>query len=276
MTDRAGTVSLEPGALTLGGASGLAELERLRTAFDRLLGRLDRQLKAERQFASDASHELRTPLTVLSGEVEMALRDTAAMPETHAGLARAAEQLRGMRELVEALLLLRRASEGGAEARRSFEPVDLSDVVDAARRDVVGHHPGREADLTVTAAQDIVVSGSPALLVAGIRNLLENAFKFTHGGVAVSVDVGADETSAYVRVDDAGSGVPEADRERVFDPFFRGAEARAALSGFGLGLPILRRVARAHGGDVTLEPSPAGGARFTLRLPRWRAEARRG
>jgi len=275
MTHRAGAISLEAGALTLGGAGGLVEVDRLRTAFDRLLGRLDEQLRAERQFASDASHELRTPLTVLSGEMEMALADPGHSPDTRAGLARAAEQVRTMRELVEALLLIRRAGEGGSESRRAFEPVDLSDVVTAARRDTERHYPGRDADLAVSTEMDVIVSGHPVLLAAGLRNLLDNAFKFTRPGIPVRVAVTAHAESAFVVVEDGGDGVPESELERVFDPFFRGSEARAAQAGFGLGLPILRRVARAHGGDVTMDRSPLGGARITLRLPRWRAESGR-
>jgi two-component system OmpR family sensor kinase len=72
-----------------------------------------------------------------------------------------------------------------------------------------------------------------------------------------------------VVVEDGGRGIAAEDRDRIFDPFFRGAEARASHDGFGLGLPILRRVARAHGGDVAVSASALGGARFELRLPGW-------
>ena len=273
MTWRASAVSLEPGARTIGGAGGLAELERLRDAFDRLLARLGEQLRAERQFASDASHELRTPLTVLSGEIELALGDTGSAPATRAGLERAREQLRAMRDLIEALMLLRRAGEGELEAQREFEPVDLADTVEAARREAFEHHAGRAGDLVIMADLDVMVGGHPILLTAGVRNLLDNAFKFTAPGVAVHVAVKRDGDWAMLQVDDAGPGIAPENLERVFDPFFRGAEARAGGSGFGLGLPILRRVARAHGGDVTVESSPLGGARFTLRLPFWRSAA---
>jgi len=84
---------------------------------------------------------------------------------------------------------------------------------------------------------------------------------------AVAVSLVETEGRAELTVDDSGPGIPVAERERVFDPFYRGAEARAGGSGFGLGLPILRRVARAHGGDVRVLDSPLGGARFVLRLP---------
>ncbi len=273
MTQRAGAIALDAGAHTLGGAGGLAELERMRVAFDRLLDRLNEQLRAERQFASDASHELRTPLTVLTGEIELARAEANLSPDTRAGLERAAEQVRTMRELVEALMLLRRASEGSLLGRQSFEVVDLSDVVDAAKREGAVRHPDRDDDIGVRAELDVLVSGHPVLLEAGVRNLLDNALKFTSAGTRVRVTVAQDGAWASLCVEDGGRGIDEADRERVFDPFFRGTEARAGSPGHGLGLPILRRVARVHGGDVTVERSSLGGARLTLKLPRWRAAA---
>jgi signal transduction histidine kinase len=83
----------------------------------------------------------------------------------------------------------------------------------------------------------------------------------------VEIEVAASGATAHLRVDDQGPGVPEAERGRIFDPFYRGAGARAGSSGFGLGLPILRRVAEVHGGGVDVSRSPLGGARFELRLP---------
>jgi signal transduction histidine kinase len=270
MTQRAAALSLDVGALTLGGSGGLAELERMRVAFDRLLDRLNEQLRAERQFASDASHELRTPLTVLSGEIELARAEANLAPETRAGLERAAEQVRTMRELVEALMLLRRASEGSFVGRQTFEVVDLSDVVDAAKREGEARHPDRHGDIRVQAELDVVVFGHLVLLAAGVRNVLDNALKFTDVGTRVRVTVAQDGAWASLCVEDGGRGIDDADRERVFDPFFRGTEARAGSPGHGLGLPILRRVARVHGGDVTVERSSLGGARITLKLPPWR------
>jgi two-component system OmpR family sensor kinase len=271
MTERAGELSLDDEEQSLGGTRGLAELERLRVAFDRLLSRLSDQLRAERQFASDASHELRTPLTVLTGEIELAGSREGLDPATRENLAHASVQVRAMRELVESLMLLRRASEGPAAVRQAFEAVDLSDVVEVAAREVVARYSDRRDDLTLVTELDVLVSGHPGLLVAAVRNLLDNAFKFTPPDTEVRAIAAQDEHWASVCVEDGGRGIPDSDRERVFDPFFRGTEARAESSGFGLGLPILRRIARAHGGDVTIGHSSLGGARITLLLPRWRS-----
>ena len=128
-------------------------------------------------------------------------------------------------------------------------------------------YPGRGADIALTAPDEVLVHGHPALLASALRNLLDNALKFTRVGQPVRILVSENGANACVVTEDGGTGIGAADRERVFDPFFRGSEARAGGSGYGLGLPILRRVARAHGGDVVAGRSELGGARFELTLP---------
>ena len=271
MGDRARGASVDAGVRSLGDATGVEEVDRLGDSFNRLLARLDDLLNAERRFTSNASHELRTPLTVLSGELETTLDSPLLPPEVRGGLLRASEQVRVMRELVEALLLLRRAGEGASRAPVGFEPVNLSDLATDAVRRASAEHPTRVADIFLACPDEVMVSGQPALLAAAIRNLADNAIKFTSPGRKVKIAVRADDSQADVIVDDGGEGVPTEERDRIFEPFYRGPEARAALAGLGLGLPLLRQVARAHGGNVTVGKSPLGGARFTLSLPLWRS-----
>ncbi len=267
MADRAGSLSADRHPRSLGARSGLDELDRLAVAFDRLLERLDDALSAERRLTADASHELRTPLTVLGGELDL-LREAAARDSRGAaGLERAAGQVAAMRELVDAVLLLHRSGEAGAAEATGFEVLNLADLAREALAEACARHPGRESDARLAAPDEVLVEGNTALLAAAARNLLDNAFKFSRTGDRVAVEVSAAAGSATLAVDDAGPGIPDSERERVFDPFFRGAGARSGAAGFGLGLPILRRVARAHGGDVTSLPSALGGARFVLTLP---------
>ena len=245
------------------------EIATLSASFNRLFDRLDASLRAERHFTQDAAHELKTPLTVLSGEVEYAL-SAPWLPERHReGLQRAFGQAQRMSELVEALLLLRRADPGAEEGRSNFVPVNLADVARELRQEFAARSPDREGDLTVEARDEVLVAGQPVLLASALRNLISNALKFTEPGQAVRVSVDTDESDARVIVEDAGDGIAPAERERVFDAFYRSPEARADREGSGLGLPILRRVARAHGGDVLATSSALGGARFELRLPAW-------
>ena len=267
MAERAANLSLEQNPRSLGAHSGLAELDPLAASFDRLLERLDDALKAERRLSADASHELRTPLTVLSGELELLLE--AAPPGSPAGLglARAAEQVTAMRELVDAILLLHHTGEIGSAGRDGLEVINLCDLARETITDLRERSPARKDDLTYVLPDEVLVAGDSALLGSALRNLLDNALKFTRPGQAVAVSLVEIEGRTELTVDDSGPGIPVAERERVFDPFYRGAEARAGGTGFGLGLPILRRVARAHGGNVQVLDSPLGGARLVLRLP---------
>jgi two-component system OmpR family sensor kinase len=245
-----------------------AEVATLAAAFDRLFRRLDETLRAERHFTQDAAHELRTPLTVLSGELEYALQDSS-LPERHRpGLERAFREVTTLSNLVEALLLLRRADSDPLRGGDAI-PVNLGDVVRNLAREIAARQPERAADLSVAAPDEAFATGHAVLLAAAIGNLLSNAFKFTRAGQSIRVTVTSGDDQCSVVVEDAGPGVPPSDRERVFDPFYRGGEARSSFDGVGLGLPILRRVARAHGGDVRLDQSTLGGARFELSLPAW-------
>jgi signal transduction histidine kinase len=246
-----------------------AEVATLAASFDRLFGRLDDRLRAERQFTQDAAHELRTPLTVLSGELEYALQE-ASMSERHrSGLERALREVNTLSDLVEALLLLRRADSVPLHDGDTV-PVNLADVVREIAQELTSRQPQRAPDLSVAAGDETFIAGHGTLITAAIRNLLTNAFKFTRTAQPIRVAVTSEGDRCTVVVEDGGPGVPSPDRERVFDPFFRSGEARGSLDGVGLGLPILRRVARAHGGDVRLEESSLGGARFELSLPAWK------
>ena len=171
--------------------------------------------------------------------------------------------------LVDALLFLRRTHPLPVEKRPEFVPVNMSDVVREAARDLLTRSPQRTADVRIEAEDEVLATGHATLLAAAVRNLLANALKFTEPGQAVEIVVRRQGSECLVLVDDAGRGIAPADRARVFDPFFRDSQARASHQGFGLGLAILRRVVRAHGGEASVGESPLGGARFELRVPEW-------
>ena len=271
MADRAATISIERNPRSLGAHSGLSEIDQLAGSFDRLLQRLDDAMQAERRLTADASHELRTPLTTLGGELELLLEAEAPGSPSAPGLQRASEQVGAMRDLVEAILLLHRSGEHGREGPSQDDVINLCDLAREALAEARARYRGRAGDLQLNAPDEILVHGQSTLLASAVRNLLDNALKFTQAGQQVVVEVAASENEALLTVDDQGPGIPEAERERVFDPFFRGTRARVGTSGFGLGLPILRRIARVHGGDSEVAGSPLGGARVVLRLPRLKA-----
>ena len=271
MAERAASLAVEHKPRSLGERSGLSEVDHLAESFDRLLERLDDAIRSERRLTADASHELRTPLTVMSGELDLLAERTAADFPAADGVRRCSQQVGAMRELVEAILLLHRSGETGAHQDSAVVLLNLGDLARETLAEVLPQYPGRAGDVHLRAPDEVLVRGHSALLTSALRNLLDNALKFTRAAQRVEVRLTEGSGQARLIVDDQGPGVIEAERERVFDPFFRstagvGAGERGS-HGSGLGLPILRRVARAHGGDVELSESPLGGARFTLVLP---------
>jgi signal transduction histidine kinase len=162
---------------------------------------------------------------------------------------------------VEDLLLLAKADENGL--RLAVTDVDLDYLVDAEARRLRGATALR-VEVTASAVR---VAGDPVKLAQAIRNLTDNAARHAHRTIGLHVI--ADGAAAVVQVDDDGPGIPDGERERVFDRFVRLDSSRERASGgSGLGLAIVRTVVGAHAGSVAAEVSPWGGARFTVRLPR--------
>lgn len=235
------------------------EVADLATTMNAMLGRLQQSAEQQRRFVSDASHELRSPVASLRQAGEVAVSHPAAMPADELAETVVAESVR-MQRLVEQLLMLARADEGSPLASSE---VDLDDLVLAEASRV------RAAGLTadVSGVSPARVGGDAAALGQVLRNLTDNAVRHASSTVAFAVR----ETSSGVEmlVDDDGTGVPPDERERVFDRFVRLDEARARDDGgSGLGLAIVREIAARHGGTVTVEDAPLGGARFTVHLPR--------
>ncbi len=254
----------------LGSPNDPAEVAVMAEAFNRLLTRLDTLLRAERHFTEDAAHELRTPLTIVSGELELALTDPALSAAHRKGLGHARSQSALMGDLVEALLLLRRTDVSEVAQGPESGAVDLSELLHEAARELLPYFPQREADTTLDADDEVLARGQPTLLKSAVRNLLGNALKFTHAGQSIRGSTSVVGEQCVLVIEDGGEGVLLGQRARIFDPFYRHSEARAERDGFGLGLAIIRRVALAHGGHVSVSDSVLGGARFELSLPRWR------
>jgi two-component system, OmpR family, sensor kinase len=247
------------------------EAARLVAAVNAMLARLDRSVAGMRRFTADASHELRTPLGALLGELELTLRRPRSEEHLRGVVEAALEQLGRMSRLVEALLMLARSD---AQAL-PVAPVAI-DLVEAVKRAVEPYEAvmaGKSIRLEwrgAPAPVPVMVRADPLWLGRVVANLVDNACKFTPAGgtITVAVAVAADGARARVDVSDSGPGIADADRERVFERFHRGTDARAGgADGFGLGLPLARELARAMAGDVRAEPAERG-ARFVLDLPR--------
>jgi len=236
---------------------GSDELGRLAHSFNRMLEALDASEHLQRQLVADASHELRTPLSSLRTNIEVLVLGRGLSDDDRERLLGSLTgQVERLSRLVADLIDLARGDE-------PLEPLlvetRLDDLVAASADVARGHYPGLSIEL---AARPCLVTGDPGRIRRAIDNLLDNAGKWSPAGGHVEVAVGDGEVS----VRDHGPGVEPADREHVFDRFWRAPTARST-PGSGLGLAIVQQVARAHGGEVRLESPADGGARFVLRLP---------
>jgi signal transduction histidine kinase len=236
------------------------EVARLARTMNAMLARLQLSVERQQRFLSDASHELRSPLASTRTALEVAL----AHPETatlEAAATDALGQTARLERLVTDLLYLARDDEGRLVASAGL--VDLDDIVRTEAGRV--RNRGRVAVDTSRVATGRVwgVTGD---LERAVRNLLDNAER--HARTVVSVSLSSEEQTVVLAVADDGAGVAPEHRERVFDRFVRLDDDRSRQSGgAGLGLAITREVVVAHGGALSVEDGPGGGARFVARLP---------
>ena len=235
------------------------EVHRLGVTLNAMLDRLDAGLQRERRFAAEASHELRTPLAVLRTELELALSRPRPPEELLAALRSSAEEVDRLNRLSEDLLVLASAEEG--RVLSEVVDVELGPLLRQVSDRLGGGIPDRR--ISVTVEPGCRVRGDPTRLERMLSNLVDNALR--HGAGEVQVGVRRVDGRVLVRVSDEGPGFDPDLRLRAFDPFSRGAGARA--DGTGLGLAIVRAIAHAHDGEVTIGVRDRGGAEVTVDLP---------
>ncbi len=255
------------------------EVGRLGSAFDAMVDRLQdsldqrddlvSQLAAReatmRRFLADASHELRTPLTAIRGGAQVLRLGAASKPaELEESLAHIQAQAERMSRLVADLLLLSRSDDPGRVA--VVEPLDLGALITAERVHWTAVCAGHPVTIHV---EEAWVRGDRDALIRMAANLVDNAGKYSPPGAPVDVSVLVVGNEAELAVTDRGPGIGAADRERVFERFYRGDPARSRTTGgSGLGLAIVAAIAADHGGEVGVAGAPDGaGARLVVRLP---------
>jgi signal transduction histidine kinase len=239
------------------------EIAPLVSELNRLLARLQAAFAVQRAFISDAAHELRSPLTALRLQLQLLDRapDAAARTEARERLGAAVERAI---HLVEQLLTLARSDPQESGGR--FEPVDLGAVAAQGITDTHALAIVRNIDLGLEAEPGTTVRGDPEALRTLIRNLVDNAVRYTPSGGSVRVHSRNAGDRAVLEVTDTGPGIPPAERERVFDRFYRRAAVQE--SGTGLGLAIVRAIAERHGARVALDEAPGGGLKVIVDFPR--------
>jgi signal transduction histidine kinase len=238
-----------------------AEVASLEEAFRALWARLAEMVRRERAFAANASHELRLPLARLRLLAERAR--AGAAPDAGAALDAQVAEVDRLVRVVESLLVLARDTSAGIPRGEAVNVADVARRVAARVLDGAGE---------CVSPDEAVVRGDEDLIEIAVQNLLENARKFATGSEPVRAVLSDGAGRVRLEVTTPGARIAAAQRERLFDRFYRAPEVRAQSDGHGLGLALARHVARLHGGDVRCVSGDAEDARFALDLPAWRAD----
>jgi signal transduction histidine kinase len=238
------------------------ELGLLAAAFNGLLARLASAMNHQRQFMADASHELRTPVSVVRAAAQITLaRDVRSADEYRESLVIVGEQANRLTRLVDAMFLLSRAEAHGVPLRLEF--LNLDDILAESARALRVLANQRNVVVTTDGDQEVGLTGDDTLLRQMVGNLLDNAIRHAQASGRVVAALSRSTDRVMLRITDDGSGIAAADQDRIFERFVRAGDSEGA----GLGLPIARWIAEAHGGTLLLEGSRPGCTTFVVTLP---------
>jgi signal transduction histidine kinase len=244
--------------------AGRDEIGRLARTLNALIARLESAFARQRQFTADASHELRTPLTIMRGELDVTLLRERSATEYRETLVGVRDEVTRLQDLVADLLLLARTDE---RAPLPTTVVDLAAVAATVETQLRPLARARRQTLTLDAVL-VPVRGIAGDLERLVRNLVENAIRYTPDAGTIAVTVRRDGTHALLTVTDTGPGIDPEALPQLFDRFTRADTARnRAAGGAGLGLAIAESIAHRHGGTITVVSSVGAGSAFTLTLP---------
>lgn len=242
------------------------ELARLAQTLNAMLDRLEGAIERERRFVDDASHELRTPLSNLKAGLELALRRSRTADELEVEVRSAAEETDRLSRLAEDLLVLARADRGRLPIRR--EPVDVANLVGGTVQSFTAWAAERHVGIDVYVPEGLRADVDELRVRQALGNLLDNGLRAAPSGGRVSVAAERANGSLRLEVRDSGPGFPPEFLPVAFEAFTRPDAGRSRPDGgAGLGLAIVAAVAQAHGGSVSAENLPGGGAAVVVSIP---------
>ena len=249
--------------IDIGGATEAVEIgEALKGLLERIWTEQDRTkaaLASARDFAAVSAHELRTPLTAMRTNLEVLATLDMTDEQRKEVLG---DVIRTQTRIEATLSALERLAQGELSTEADQVPVDITELLDRAAHDAMRVYP--DLDVALVPSPTCIIIGLPAGLRLAVDNAIANAVK--HGGATrVQLSAVSSREGVEIAIDDNGTGVPEAERTKVFERFARGSTA--SHSGSGLGLALVAQQAEIHGGTASLEDGPLGGARLMLRLP---------
>jgi len=241
-----------------------SDLRELAEVINGMLYRLEKGFRQAVRFSADAAHELQTPLTVLQGEIEDAVQRAPLGSDEQERFSGLLEETQRLKAIMQKLLLLARADAG--QLTLSLEPVDLSALLEDSIEDVKAIAPQLRVERQIAPKVRVMADGD--LLAQVVRNMTTNAVKYNFENGWVRFELRASGQTALFTLSNTGAQIPEEDREKIFDRFYRVDKSRSRrVGGAGLGLSLAREIARAHHGDLVLDPSRDGIISFTLTMP---------
>jgi two-component system OmpR family sensor kinase len=243
-----------------------SELNPFVSSINGLLLRVHDMMEQQRRFIADAAHELRTPLTALSLQAEN-LDQVELPPAARERLALLRQGMRRSKHLLEQLLALARHDAAHSD-RTQWEVVELDRAAKSVIADLLQQAISRDVDLGFERADSIPVHGEPVMLAAMIRNLIDNALRFTPEGGKIDVAIYQDGAACILQIEDTGPGISSDEIGRIFEPFFRGQ--RPEGDGVGLGLSIVKRIVDRLGGSIeaaNIAECGRTGLRVVVKLP---------
>ena len=245
-------------------ANADSEFRRLIVLINGMLERLERSFKQATRFSADAAHELKTPLAILQAQAERSLQRAPDGSLEQQECAEQLDEVQRLKTILRKLLLLSQADAG--QLPLSIETVNLVDLIRATVDDIQMLAPGRKTVLQAPA--ELSVPGDADLLNQAIENLVSNAIKFGDAVGPIEIGLVLRDGRAVLSVSNTGALIPEQDRARIFERFYRADKSRSRrIEGTGLGLSLAREIARAHGGDLVLERSDDQRTTFVLTVP---------
>jgi two-component system, OmpR family, sensor kinase len=261
---------LIPLALIIAGFGGSFLAGKSLAPLNAALLALERSVQQQKQLLADTSHELRTPVTIIRSEAEVTLSRERDAEEYRHALDVIRSESAHLTNLIEGVLLLARAD--AQQGRISNAPLQLATVIQESVNALQRVATSRQIALTCSTDGPMPMRGNSELLRRMLLNLLDNSIKFTEAGGSVRLDSHRTGPNYVINVSDTGPGIPFGAQEKIFDRFFRADTARVRdnhrhSDGTGLGLPIARWIARAHGGDLRLVRSSPSGSIFEAVLP---------
>ena len=249
----------------------IAELDRLRTSYNKMLMRLSESFETQRQFTGNAAHELRTPLALIQAQLD--LYHTTEHPESTAvaeeTIQMVTEQNERLSKLVRTLLdmseLQTVSRNDRIELHSLIEEVltDLEPLAQEKKVELIQRSQGAGAK----ADEELFLTGSDILIYRMLYNLVENAIKYNRENGSVTVSAIKEKNKVILKVSDTGNGIDEAFREQIFEPFFRVDKSRSReLGGVGLGLAMVREVVRVHDGTIEVYTNKHSGTTFEVKM----------